>query len=237
MSYKVNFHCHTKFSDGADMEKLVIEYKQRGFCCAIFTDHIYPGSIEKEYSNTRKKYTEQLALGKELSEKYDIPVIVGAEIGLWFEEVLVFNPETIYSVFDIIDNSPKDQNVFVDMFKKFPELIKNGKDFPILCHPAMHFMFEGDKTDYKHGMSEEKLIDLIDNLKGYEKFNNGSPMFKNREFPKILEDKVAFSNSDCHSLGDLRLGYNFSPIKIEKWEDILKITELENKTEPYIVNK
>jgi len=229
--YKVNFHCHSHFSDGDDMEKMVKEYKDNGFCCCIFTDHIYPGSIEKSFSNTRYKYIKQQVLGKELSKKYDIPVIVGAEVALYYEEFLVFNPETISRVFDIIDKNPKDVNVYETFFNELPKLLREANDYPILCHPTLEWGYKDfHENSYCNGMTLNKMMEILSLMKGYEKYNSGNSMFwEGREVPDILKDKLSFSNSDCHRNGCLKLGYNMSPIKIETWQDILKLTELENK--------
>lgn len=221
---KINLHCHTQYSDGAEnVSVLAIESKNLGACAFVATDHVYPHSKYRDSSITDiKKYKRQTRDLKSISNYIGFPCLQGIELSLYWEEVLVFGNQVIYEIFKFMDNKnsqgteeePYDWKLN-DYLELIDLLLKYKKNSAyIMCHPALHNI-TGRGSHLK--VYYEKLFSLVD---GYERENSGVDMFSNRAIPEELKNKKAFYNSDAHLL--VQLG-NF---KNECEKEITSIDEL-----------
>lgn len=195
---KLNLHAHSIYSDGyASMEELVAEYKELDFCSAVITDHVY--SVNSPKSLTYVKYTEQLEEADFLEQKYNIPVIVGAEFSYnRQEEVLIFGDKVIKHLLSL----RRDDIGRSGEFRFHKSHLDNIQGWAaILAHPHLRSIEEDGFTDF-------------DFLDGYERINSKQDYFKRRDVPDGLLRKKAFCNSDSHALRSLDWCYNLIPDEV-----------------------
>jgi len=224
MLHKLNLHCHTTFSDGNNtLEENIIAYKEFGFSSAIITDHFYPHYYDSPFSLNLEKYKLQLKEAKHLSNKYSIPIIVGIELGLRKEEILIFNEEVIINLFKTFcDKKKKDK---ISLTIKILEYLLSFKEFfaSILCHPTLFDIENNQKFFYR-------LFSLID---GYEHFNRGHNCFSDirPDLPAKLTTLTGFCNSDAHFANDLEFSFNlYNGNSIKSSEDLISwIKTIKNK--------
>lgn len=205
MTYKLNIHAHTIYSDGSPtVLELATAYKDLGFTCAVISDHYYGREDLVHYSMDRKKFIQACSDAEDAEQKLGYPVIVGMEYGFFgCEEVLCFGRDFLFRLYDGI-NSTED----------FISLRKDYESACVLCHPRLR--------GGEHGFIAKKGHLCID---GFEHYNSGQNYFKNpkfsgghtREVPEEFKHLTAFSNSDAHNTRSLPRAVNLidEPIKSE----------------------
>ena len=190
MNFKINYHSHTRYSDGCDTIKtMALKAKELGFCCHVITDHFY-GRGDSWASLTRKTYLKSVEEAKAVSDKIEFPIFVGIEAGFErAEEINIFGSYAIDFFFSKEGGS-------YGTYETYKHMRENHDCACILNHPSLHKFFE------KNG------LDIID---GFEACNSGGYFFKEREeeLQRLLDaGKHAFSNSDAHGDVSLDRGYN-----------------------------
>ncbi len=204
--YKINFHSHTRYSDGANtIREMAMMSKNLGFCCHVITDHYY-GKREDlaSWSMTRESFLAATEEAEEASWELDFPVIVGAECGYnAAEEINVFGKE---AVLYLMENDVSHQS-YLEAREKFNCAM-------ILNHP---------------GLTKSMDLKVWEVIDGFERFNSGQDYFKGeygdkdrRLIPLELKDKTMFSNSDAHQAESLDRGFNLINKKIETENDLIK---------------
>lgn len=235
---KINLHCHTNYSDGADIFKMAKEHKAQGFSAFVTTDHVYPAMLSsfKEKADARsltsydefKKQAEEL---QKISKELDFPCMQGIELALYGEEVLVFGQQVCKDIFDYmakIDLKEQEKYIKTTAYKRklnlnlIKILEKNKEDSAyILCHPRL---------DTTPRWVLKPLYPLLD---GFEFQNNGTYYFSDdtnfgcprrirRKIPRELRGKNKFYNSDAHSpMSVSRSEGNYHTQKIENLDDLI----------------
>lgn len=208
MSYKINIHAHSIFSDGISSPyKMAVKVKELGFTSLVITDHYY--GIERSRFITKDSMRLLRKACKEAKEI--LPVIIGIEIPFMGEEVLVFGGAAIKEILDL----PKLPNM-----EEMLDIKKRTGCGVILCHPASDF---------------EAAAPAVD---GYERINSGHDMFvvgDNTRGLGSLENKPAWCNSDAHNLAELNNCYNIVNSKIETEVDLIKYIKKGHQPE-FVVN-
>ena len=88
--YRINIHSHTVFSDGANGPLMMaLAAKKAGMTALVITDHVYTREVSSDWGVlTRFQYPVLRRLVNEA--KAILPVILGIELAIEGEEVLVF---------------------------------------------------------------------------------------------------------------------------------------------------
>ena len=189
--YRINIHAHSIFSDGYNSPYVMaLKAKELGFTALVITDHWY-GCIEN--SLTPERVT---TLRKSANEaRKIIPVIIGLEIPVLGQEVLVFGGDAVKEIAGC-----KNKVLANDLFR-----IKNSTSSAfILCHPGIDI--------------SNQLVELID---GFEAYNSGRNYFDKRGFGSLAE-LPAWSGSDAHMADYLSDGWNEVDTKITTEDDLIK---------------
>ena len=203
--YRINIHAHSYFSDGANSPyHMALKAKELGFTALVITDHYYgPGYEEYMHVNKLKFLRKACVEAKEV-----LPVIIGLEIPIEGNEVLIFGGEVIKR---ILENG-------LPTLSELYDYKADTNCAIILCHPA------------------EEYTSLINVIDGYEHFNGGNNWFTNRE-PKGLEGKQVWCNSDAHMTKYLDNGYNIVDTKIQYEADLIKYIKKGKQHTYYCKNK
>ena len=193
--YKINFHAHTRYSDGhGTIKEMAQAYKDKGFCCAVITDHWYGRHDLVMFSMSYEKYLKACEEAKEVSKELDFPVIIGVEYGFFrCEEALRFGHEFIKALYTEVQT--------IQDFEFAKDLHEGAV---ILAHPGL--------SKSETGFIGQGGQDVID---GYEWCNGGCGyMFHWRDIPKELDGLTQFANSDAHGMDRLDRCHNLVNEKI-----------------------
>jgi predicted metal-dependent phosphoesterase TrpH len=194
--YKINIHTHTIFSDGANTPYVMAQKaKELGFSALVITDHLY-----KEANTWFSLNLDRLGTLKRacIEAEKIMPVILGVELAIGNEEILVFGKDAVYAL--VQNNSRGGVNDISTLLRIKGEF---NSAF-ILCHPFM----------------EENWEEILPVLDGFEAYNSGNNMFKDREYG-CLGHLPRWSNSDAHMAKHLGRGYNLVEDCIETEEDLI----------------
>lgn len=236
---KINLHCHTNYSDGADMLKMAKEHKKQGFSAFVVTDHVYPAMLSsfknKGDARSLTSYNEFEKQAQELqsiSKKLDFPCMQGMELALYGEEVLVFGQDVSKAIFDYLEKLDLNEQEKYSKTAAYKhklnlnliKILKKHKENSayILCHPRL---------DTTPKWILKPLYPLLD---GFEIQNYGTYYFTDesnrnqwrrmeRLVPFELKGKNKFYNSDAHSPRTVcESEGNFHTQKIENLSDLIK---------------
>lgn len=204
VNFKINIHAHSIFSDGRNSPyHMAMKAKELGFCCLVITDHWYP--CREDVSLTWEKLKLLRSSVREAEEV--LPVIIGLELPVAGEEILVFGEEAIRSI--AAEGNIKFELSHVRILKKtIPECAY------ILCHPRQ---------------PSAELIEVID---GYELGNSGQNWIDDRseKFKEQLSHLPAWSNSDAHMSNMLTWGFNQVNAEIKNETDL--ISYIKSRVQP-----
>lgn len=197
-NYLINLHAHTYFSDGHNSPlAMAIAAKHIGFTSLVITDHC--SSKCNTLSGLDTKKFDFLKFACKEAKKI-LPVIIGIELAIGGEEVLVFGSAMINKIMDTRDNGTP---VTIDHLIEWKP--RHYSAF-ILCHP--------------HSPENwERLKPILD---GYEEFNSGDHMFANGRDHHCLTDLVGWANSDAHQVANLGRSYNKVHSKITIEQDLIQ---------------
>lgn len=198
--FKINYHSHSRYSDGVNtLEEMVQQSKDLGFCCHVTTDHYYARHQGKYM--TLERYEEQVKEAKLLSAKLQFPIFCGLEVATeCSEEINVFGADAIRYI--ITTNAGFDN--FRIMRDKFECAC-------ILNHPVLR-MKEGYCVFEQKGGAD--IIDGIEIINGhYSMFPEGVPEF--------LSGKNYFANSDAHYAEALYITYNLINQSVQTETDLI----------------
>lgn len=186
MTYKLNIHAHSLFSDGYNSPyKMALTAKQLGFTALVLTDHLYGNDRSSDYCSINdRSYPLRRQSCREASEI--LPIIEGLELPVAGEEVLVFGEEAISYVL-------KCGKLTIDDMVSLRD--QTNCAF-ILCHPHIKY---------------EPLIPYID---GYELYNSCQHQFRSRDIADGLKPLQRWSNSDAHNVDMLGWSYNILDTQI-----------------------
>jgi hypothetical protein len=195
--YKINYHAHTRYSDGGNtLEEMARKAQELGHCCFVVTDHYYGRPrFSCPYTVTEESWLREVREAKEIEQRLGFPIFVGVEaVFARCEEINVFGFDAIMFLLNANDNS----------YETYKHMRDNYDCACILNHPSDGHMF-------LHNSGPE----IID---GFEYFNHGRSFFPGLEVPEHLKDKKIFSNSDAHDVAGLETGYNIinQPVTTEK---------------------
>lgn len=213
--FKINLHCHSVFSDGAeDLSALAVEHKNRQFSAFVITDHVYPSEFnlpKYRYIDWKSFLIQRRAL-KSISRYFNFPCFQGIELAIGLEEVLVFGLPTIQKIFDYLESNKYSTNTGNDLLKIVVEDKDNNA--AILCHPCLD-----------HDLSSNHYKLIFNAIDGYEKENHGCDFFSNewREIPEQLKNKNQFFNSDAHFLPEIDKCKNLFERIPEDEQDLVKM--------------
>ena len=204
MSYKINLHAHTIFSDGANTPyTMALKAKELGFTALVITDHYYG----PEYPEFMCESSMRLLKKACREAKKILPVIVGMEVVFMGEEVLVFGGGAINDI--LATGKPS--------MDKMVQLKKDHNCAVILCHPGEDF---------------ELTVPVIDGYerinRGMDMFGSG------RRGLGGLTDKVSWCNSDAHMADSLEICYNIVDTKIVNESDLIRYIKKGKQPEFFI---
>ena len=208
-NYKINLHAHTFFSDGSNSPyRMALIAKELGFTALVLTDHFCTDtnawcSINFEKMKLLKRAAEE---AKEI-----IPVIIGIELAIAGEEVLVFGSAMVNNILNAEDNG---NDLSVNLLRGWKSKFESAF---ILCHP-------GREENWK------KLMPILD---GFEEYNGGVNCFdSNRDFG-CLSGLPRWCNSDAHTDFLLEKGYNIVDSKITVESDLIRYIKRKKQPEFY----
>ena len=207
MTYKINIHSHTIFSDGINTPyKMAMKAKKLGFTSLVITDHFYGRKVPEFMSIHNMKL-----LKKSCREDSEIlPIIIGMEVPFCGQEVLVFGGAAIKS---ILENGKPGKT-------EMARLKKETGCAVILCHPGQDFE---DAAMFADGFEEYNS--------GVNFFKNKFGM--TRQFG-LLEGKQRWCNSDAHREQCLETAYNIVGSKIENEHDLIKYIKKGKQPDFYV---
>ncbi len=207
---KVNFHAHTKHSDGQlsifDQAKFM---KALGFQCCIITDHFYQHTQHSQYSIDLEEFGQMLGEATAASKQLSYPIIVGCEMSaadIGSEEFNVFGHEAIRY------------------------LMKEGVSYESLAYVKDNFNCAIQLNHPR--LTDVDLAKTAKFIDCFERFNSGSDYFPHehdshsrksskRRIPDEFRNITQLSNSDAHSDTCFEEGYNYIDTKIESEADII----------------
>ena len=129
MTYSINLHAHTFFSDGANSPlAMAMEANNLGHSALVITDHYYYGATNNWCSLNDDRYKLLRTACREA--KNIIPVILGIELAFGGEEILVFGSAMIQ---EIMFHDSIGKELTVDLLLEWKK--KHDSAF-ILCHPG-----------------------------------------------------------------------------------------------------
>lgn len=190
--FTIDLHTHTVFSDGHNSPyRMALRTKEFGHTALVITDHFYVNSTDAWCSINTNKMQMLRRLAREAKEI--LPVIIGIELTIGGEEVLVFGTEMVNRIIESTEFG-----IHVDI----PTICDWKKELNsafILCHPSNHKYWD----------------DLLHILDGYEMYNSGQCCFKFDRDLGCLKGLPGWCNSDSHHVATFRLGHNVVDTKIE----------------------
>jgi hypothetical protein len=239
MSYFINLHAHTRYSDGAhhmiDMAKAC---KDLGFSACVITDHIY--ADEAGYSNNYKKFLWQCKEAEVVSNIVGIPVIVGAEISVaLMEECLLFGRSAIEALLVMRDRKIlRKYNSMFEPMCSIQELIDIRSKYSSACflaHPALGPNHNAQDSNFvKHGG-----VVAID---GFELINSAQYCFGSfkdtegwdRPIPDEFKYLIQLCNSDAHNEIALQFCYNETSEAITSEEELISYVKKGGSFKPVL---
>lgn len=212
MKSKINIHAHSLFSDGLNSPyKMALKAKELGFSALVLTDHFYGD----EFSHKDQISLESLMYLKRCRSEIErdiMPVILGVEIPLLGQEVIVFGYEAVIAI--LRNGLPTEESTEGLLY----DLKFSSNCAIVLCHPKPIC----NKT--------KNICKLID---GYEHINGGFDFFKEISHG-ILQGKQRWCNSDAHRANDLGQCYNILDTKIKNEFDLIKYIKDKSEHDFYI---
>ncbi len=215
MKYKINLHCHTHFSDGANtVEEMAQAQHDLGFNTCVITDHVY--CEDRSISNSLEKFKLQLQHKEKAEKSVGIPIILGIELSVnRQEECLIFGTDAIIDILTLRHDkiSNDDEGVGIITIDDIKEVKSKHDCIVILCHPQL--------PTYAPNFIDVGGADILD---GFEIINSGQNWFKHRPVPSQFDDIVAICSSDAHSTQDRDLGrcYMYSDNSITNETELIK---------------
>ena len=214
MTYSINLHAHTFFSDGANSPlAMAMEANNLGHSALVITDHYYYGTSDRWTSLNEDRYNLLRVACKEA--KNIIPVIIGVELAFGGEEMLTFGSAMIQKIM-AHDSIGKD--LTVDLILEWK---KEYDSVFILCHPG----------------NPENWARLTPILDGYEEYNSGQNWFGDDRDRGALEGLVRWCNSDAHSASGLQRAWNFVDAKIENESELIRYIKRGKQPERYLLSR
>lgn len=209
---KINIHAHSLFSDGLNSPyKMALKAKELGFSALVLTDHFYGDEFSQKDQISLESLIYLRRCRSEI-EKEILPVILGVEIPLLGQEVLVFGSQTVNAI--LRNGLPTEESTAGFLY----DLKFSLNCAIILCHPGP--IYNKNKDIYR----------LID---GYEHINGGFDFFKENSHGK-LQGKQRWCNSDAHRADDLGQCYNIIDGEIKNELDLIKYIKDGNEHDFYI---
>lgn len=213
MSYNINVHAHTIFSDGHNSPLgMAMEAKRLGFSALVLTDHFYGESGLWCSLNSEKMAL--LRMAKQEAKKL-IPVIIGIELSFGGEEILTFGSGMIYS---IMAWREKGYELTLDLLLEWKKIYDSAF---ILCHPG----------------NIENWTALRPLLDGYEAYNSGQDYFRDGRDLGALEGLPGWCNSDAHSVEGLCRGWNIVDTKIQSESELIRYIKRGRQPKFYLKEK
>ncbi len=234
--YKINLHAHSQYSDGAaDLEEFAIACKKLEFTAAVVTDHVY--HVDMFPGLTLEKYLAEKKEAAVVSKKLDYPIIIGVEIALDEEEVLIFSDKAITDLLKrrkkrqqnyTLTDEPKKKRGIIEI-SDIKEVKNKYNCAVILCHPVLQKMDEAGELDFV----AKKGLEILD---GYERYSSNLDRFyKDRKhLLNWFTDKTAFSNSDAHRISNLKRCYNFVTENITTETELIDYIKNKKKVEFFV---
>lgn len=214
MKSKINIHAHSLFSDGLNSPyKMALKAKELGFSALVLTDHFYGDEFfHKDQINIESLI--HLRRCKSEIERDIMPVILGIEIPLLDQEVLVFGCEAVNSI--LRNGLPMEESTVELLY----DLKFSSNCATVLCHPRpIH--------------NKNKAKDICNVIDGYEHINGGFDFFKGISHGS-LNGKQRWCNSDAHRANDLGQCYNILDVEIKNEFDLIEYIKSGNKHDFYI---
>ena len=204
--YLINIHAHSIFSDGVNSPcKMALEAKRLGFTALVITDHFYGADVPEFMStNSMRLLKKACAECKEI-----IPIIIGLEVPVLGQEILVFGGAAIKQIME--HGHPRKMNE--------ADLIKIKKETGcamVLCHPGQDFT---------------RAASVVD---AYERFNSGQDFFRNGRSLENLEGLQSWCNSDAHWTKCMGKAFNKVVTKIENETDLIRYIKSDKQPEHVI---
>lgn len=227
MTY-IDHHVHTKLSpdSNADIVRYITNAKELGLKHILFTDHMDFGALDPYFKDI--DYDEYFRVMKELESRYEIPIMVGVEIGYErkhkneIEEFLSkYNFDFIISSIhyghgldfytgEFFEGKTKDEAYF-EYFNLVLEMVENFTNYDVVGH-LDYITRYGPYIDkhYKYEDYEEVIDDIlkaiIKNNRGIEVNTSGLRQGLDVTFPKDnalqrykeLGGKIITVGSDSH---------------------------------------
>lgn len=212
MTYSINLHAHTFFSDGANSPlAMAMEANNLGHSALAITDHYYYGTTDTWCSLNDDRYKLLRTACREA--KNIIPVILGIELAFGGEEILTFGSAMIQ---EIMFRDSIGKELTVDLLLEWKK--KYDSAF-ILCHPG----------------NPENWARLAPILDGYEEYNSGQNYFRDDRNRGALEGLVRWCNSDAHGTSGLQRAWNLVDTKIEVESELIRYIKRGKQPERYLL--
>lgn len=204
MSYKINLHAHSRYSDGTNsIREMALQCQALGFSACVITDHVYRREVGAPdfWGMCYTKLEEACKEAENVADELRYPVILGGEFTIGYgEEILVYGLEAVKELM-----RRRDRKYEVD-YDDLRDVRRMFNCAAIIAHPMNPgaFIYE----------------DAVD---GLEFYNSGTPMFNNRPIPRHLSHLTPWSNSDAHCDYALSNGWNEVPIDVKCEYDLIDL--------------
>jgi hypothetical protein len=198
LSFKINLHAHSTFSDGHNHPLTMARTaKVLGFSALVLSDHYYNGKYPECAMVPEKEedYCKALEEAREV-----LPVIRAMEVPFSGEEVLVFGEGAIR---EIIDNKGIKDNEHLKGIRE------RHNCAVVLCHPS------------------GAEVEFTEHLDGFERHNCGEDQFSfggslDTERLNRLNHLQSWHNSDAHGARMLNRCYNLLDTEVTTEEELIK---------------
>lgn len=204
MSYKINLHAHSRYSDGSNtIREMAVQCQALGFSACVITDHVYRKELgaPNSWGMDMVKLTAACKEAQTVSNSLRYPVLIGAEFTIGYgEEILVYGLEAVKELM-----RRRDRKYEVD-YSDLRDVRRMFNCAAIIAHPMNPgaFIYE----------------DAVD---GLEFCNSGAPMFRRRPIPRHLSHLTPWGNSDAHCDYALSKGWNVVPIDVKCEADLIDL--------------
>ena len=204
MSYKINLHAHSRYSDGCNtIREMAIQSQDLGFSACVITDHVYrkEEGAPNSWGLDMIKLTAACKEAQTVSNSLRYPVIIGGEFTIGYgEEILVYGLEAVKELM-----CRRDRKYEID-YDDLRDVRRMFNCAAIIAHPIhpSAFIYE----------------DAVD---GFELYNAGTPMFNDRPIPRHFSHLTPWGNSDAHFDYGLSNGWNVVPIDVKCEYDLIDL--------------